>query len=457
MKKIIISINIIFLLILGNGLFGQSNSTGNNNRNEYKELSYAIDSIISQLEKYSTFTEDDESISEQYVDQFKALFSKKALVYNDLIPDPPKNNSVLSVEDYVEEVRDIYVFGLGVNIKNVSKTFQKCKSGKPCEVKINFSKEIFGFRENGGSQRDTYNLTMTLEYKKTGRGFNDFKIKSIYNPKQEANAVNKSKNWDLKFQFIPSYSKVNLSPNESTDVTSDIGGWGLDYGISLSNYYYQKGNSHLGAGIGFRISNHQSTIQTNSIEQPDFGMTDIDGDSVKILANFTGVIEDLSFKMFDFSLYLLQYKYTGIRGGFEIFADVGINISVPFSIQSQISGDAIVHGHYEVEGEYDFTLDDVDYYNYGNSQISNGEDQNFATVTLSGFLTLGVNKYIGKNFAVGAGLNLVHGFSNISVREDYFMTRDENNTDNKYNSTISIMDAARVSSVGLFLGISYKF
>ena len=452
MKLRPVVILLIVAIFLMPNLFAQSIKFS---KKEQRELSYVIDSIIGELEIYSTFTEDDEQLSEYYIIKFKSLFEKNALIFNDLEKNNVREN-LLSTKDYITTVKNLYPNGIGVKYYNIIKTFKGCKKQNAnCYVKINLDKEIYGYSKYG-KKRDTNNLTITFKYNKNSSDFN-LKIISIYNEKQEIKSENDKKHWEFGLLINPAFNTISTNEYNNTKLRFNNGSFGLNYKIQLSNFYSRGESNQIGFGLGFGISNFKSNLTFDSITQPPLSMTDLDNDNLQLIAEFTDVTEEIRFSLIEISIYLLRLKNLSMIRNMELFIDLGFNISFPSSTSSNFYGKESFSGYYYTN-YYEVLIDDVDYLAYyQDEEFKVSINPKFNSTLFSGFINIGISKYIGKSFLISLGLNLTKGFSNLVPAEDFFVVRQDHSNVNIYNSTLSMMTSSKNLSTGLILGLYYKF
>jgi hypothetical protein len=136
----------------------------------------AADSLIYAYQWYGSLTEDDETISENYMITFKGLFAPSAFVFND-INTPVDTGKNITVDDYINGVRQMFPMGISISLEEVDiDDPQRSADKKSGYIKAYAVKNIVGLTTGDDYYNETFDVTLTIGY---DAGLTDFKILGI--------------------------------------------------------------------------------------------------------------------------------------------------------------------------------------------------------------------------------------------------------------------------------------
>ena len=176
MKKIGLLI-ILYFPLLSTTAFGQQGFSYTENT----KINEKVDSVLSLYNIYAGLTETGSFIYPPYIKKFKNLFIKEAKVYNDIEPDSiaRENNSLLTINEYVDSIQRWYKKGLTVGIKDIKKgKITQISSNKYTKI-VKVKKELFATHKTKGYYDKNFKLIFTISFTKQGKLFENFKIEKI--------------------------------------------------------------------------------------------------------------------------------------------------------------------------------------------------------------------------------------------------------------------------------------
>ncbi len=145
-------------------------------------LNKMLKKSISNYQKFCSFTESFDSLSENYIIKFKSLFTSDAKIFNDIAKDSMIHEK-LKVEKYIDIVKDHYPIGFEVDTvlfdfftieKNESKN-KKEKKDYPYILRARVRKSFYGYYDDSiYFERKPESVFMYLVNK-------DFNITKIFN------------------------------------------------------------------------------------------------------------------------------------------------------------------------------------------------------------------------------------------------------------------------------------
>jgi hypothetical protein len=134
--------------------------------------------LINYYENYSRFTTDNNSISENYIKSFNSLFTSDASLYLDITPSNKVSDPV-NLSEYVAIFRKYYSNGIGIKLHNILFDLPEYLNNNSYKIKIELSKEFYGYSKTNINYRDTIPLVFTVLFNMTGNQVGDKKILSI--------------------------------------------------------------------------------------------------------------------------------------------------------------------------------------------------------------------------------------------------------------------------------------
>ncbi|MCD4745512.1 MAG: hypothetical protein K8R58_04370 [Bacteroidales bacterium] len=442
---------IIFLFsILYSSVISQTFSSA-----DLKLISKKTDSIILAYEKYSGFSEDNENISEYYINKFKNLFdNNNKYIFNDLGNIEIKENK-LKLDKYIFSVKRSYPSGLGVQITNVIINKPQYLSSNKYLIKVNLNKRVFGFFRNERIEENTFPLIFTINFTKRGHEFNDFKIVEINNPDEELILIDKAKKWEIG---VIGSSYLSSITNNSYNTNRKLG-YNANFDLT---YYYTNldklGYNKIGAGFGLGISTLKSKLFMDLYKNPDYTFIDIDGDTCKLISNLSNIEDALNIHFIDFNFEVIKFKNSKLIKKINIFASISLNVSYVCYSKSDISGVSNDKGYYN---KYHVVLYNIEPYGYlENLQFeSENNDVEISTLNYSATFTCGISKSLFKSFDANIGFKYRYGSLSISenINAGQLAIRANGELYNEYRSILIINPSSKFSLMGLFAGISYKF
>ena len=450
MKTLIKTLFVIAILAVNNPVISQDFSN-----NDIRIINRAIDSLLNLYATYSTFTEDDLEISADYQKHFEELFEPGALVYVDYIPDVKEP---ASVKRYSSKVNGRFKEGLGVNVTDVSlEKPQKLKNEKGNEIKVKFTKDVFGFR-HGKKEEKIVPLIMTVHFNNVN---GSCKVTSIYDIEQEIRSVNQKKTNEVSLNIIPAYSFIKVRNDSIQNLTSK-GGFSVQFNLTFSKYFKIKENIYYGIGLGLGMSNYTTTVSFNHYIQPesDHSIVDQDSDSLKYLVNFGNTNDQINITFLDVIIWPVRLRHFSINTNLEYFVNFGLKFSNPYNSQSILSGNDTTSGaYYKLPGTSKLLLDDVGYYGYGPRDFTDAEgNMSLSDLLVMGIVNAGMSLTFGKSFVASVALNFDFSFSNLNKQSSPFLAYRKNKENkNEYNSIITVTESSKPISAGMMFGLSYHF
>lgn len=427
------------------------------NKVELDKISNKTDSLISLYEDYSCFTEDNENISNQYIENFKNLFENKNLyVYNDIdIEHESLDEDKLILQDYIYWVKRLYSEGLGVEIKEIAKENPQKINYNKYIIKINLKKRIFGFYKNKKIEENIIPLIFTVGFHKNGNVFQNFKIISINNFEEERISNNKNKKWE-----VGGYASTYTS-SITNKIIETNNGMGYNGNVNITYYYKnidELGYSRIGGGFGLGISTIKSSLKLNSYKNPDYIFKDIDEDTCTILTTLDSLKDEVNIHFIDFNINLLKYENTKLLNNWNVFASLSFNISYIQYSKFNISGNTTDKAYYAAP--YYVTLYDIDYLGYKtNDPFKDNGAIEINKINYSTSLELGLSKLLFRNFNFNISLYYRYGSINFSNNKNNgsITSRIEEETKNTYHSLLQTEKKSKYQIFGIQTGISIKF
>ncbi len=422
---------------------------------DLKLISKKTDSLIYAYEMYSGLSEDNEKISEYYINKFKNLFdNNNKYIFNDLGNIGIKEDR-LKLDKYIFWVKRLYSSGLGVQITDIVINKPKYLNYNKYMIKVNLNKRVFGFFRNERIEENTFPLIFTINFTDNGHEFSNFKIVEINSPDEELIFIDKAKKWEIGIMASTYLSSIT---NGSYNSNKKLG-----YNANFDFTYYYKnldklGYNKIGAGFGFGISTLNSKLFLNSYKNPDYTFIDIDGDSCKLISNLSNIEDAINIHFIDFNFELIKFKNSKLIKNINVFASISLDVSYVYYSKSYISGVSNDKGYYS---KYHAVLYNIEPYGYlENFQFeSENNDIEISSLNCSATFTCGISKSLFKSFDANIGFKYRYGSLSISknIKAGQLAIRANGERYNEYRSILVIDPNPKYSLMGLFAGISYKF
>ena len=142
---------------------------------ELNTIYHSVDSLMEMYQQYSTFTDDMESLSDDYISGFQGLFtSPDALIINDL-DYTKKTAAKISVSKYIEYVKSWYSRGLGVTATVTEKASPRLVNNMYV-MALRVSKDLSGYYKNQQMHKYKGEQYFAIEF---DPGMTTFRIKGI--------------------------------------------------------------------------------------------------------------------------------------------------------------------------------------------------------------------------------------------------------------------------------------
>jgi len=170
MKKIIALIALISIFSLKSFVNSQDFSKSDQNK-----INRNVDSLLNLFQKYGSFTKDEETISNEYVNEFSKLFSSlNIIVINDLDAEG-KTPKELPLSNYINNAKTWYKTGLGLGITIDNRTTPILEKDYYISI-ITVNKSILGYYKDNIRYEQTFKQDFYIKIDKT---LNSFKIDRI--------------------------------------------------------------------------------------------------------------------------------------------------------------------------------------------------------------------------------------------------------------------------------------
>jgi len=172
MKSIVIYI--VISLIFISGVYSQSKTDS--------VVMAKVDSMLYLYSRYGSFTENDRTISQQYIKNFKALFADNAAVFNDVLQDLYAME-LLSVDEYSDGISQKFPTGLAVAIKNLEfGEVSEINDGEMLTIEVRATKDMLGITVDDDFLEEAYLESFIFRYTPD---YSDFKLLGVRKLKVE--------------------------------------------------------------------------------------------------------------------------------------------------------------------------------------------------------------------------------------------------------------------------------
>ena len=407
-----------------------------------KEIKDGIEKVLTDYQKFASFSKNGNNIDLEYSNLFKELFAKAetAIIYNDIEPDKTSGET-LNATNYVQNVQKNYIRGLSVSMDvskaRLSKVYPFKKS-KTYIVNSELTKKVFGLYQKNKIQDISIDLVFQIVFDTKNGSPGNFKIYTIQT-KENAYDITTAKEEKFAYGFVitPTYTQIN-----STNITSN-NGWESTGQIAISgglDFTYQ-----FMPGLSIKTGIHYSNYKTNNvISNYDYRSseltTDNDNDTYykDVSANLKEVNQISSIEI------PLQVKYTFLPSSkmkFYVFG--GISMSYSMSAKYIVSGNATLRGYYS---DYNVLLEDIPDYGFETNTYDNLEgDWLINQLNFFGNLGFGVSFKTGYKSSLNIGPVVNISLNDLKYQEAKYK-------DDFYNS---FGDPGKTSVMSFGLSISF--
>ena len=501
MKKVIYIISILSLSMV----FGTASSQTFTSK-DTKVISQKVDSLLNLYTLYSSFSKDAVSLNEEYISGFKALFrDPTTMIFNDLDPkeETPPN---ISVDKYIQYVKEWYTTGLGIDIKVTDKALPVMKDGKG-NMEIKIEKSLLGLYKEQTEYRKKIDLILTITFDQKLR---TFKIDAVDNPEFQASRKEAQKQYGLAIskgdnlygskkysdakiayeqavqlkpgeaypnkqiqsciKFIeqaklanrkPVYIDIHLLPSfTSAKLTGTSGdtkpgssskfGFGFGAGVEFALTKSEKGMFCIGVALDYMP--YKSSL-TMSAYKDTIATKDKDGTRVILQNSITGLNETLSLTMFEIPVYV-KYKLL-FSEAFNMYFKAGVKIGFLLGKKYTSTANGEFMGQYPDYNNIILYGNELAAYGYGTyNNIANSQStlSNLKGMDISGFGGIGVGVNLSKSVGLHFGVNYTYGFTGMSGKTDNYKVSPNNTNIN----SLTGLGSVKTSAFTIEAGVDFK-
>ncbi|MCX6256806.1 MAG: hypothetical protein NTW49_02735 [Bacteroidia bacterium] len=127
-----------------------------------RKLEKNVDSLLTLYQQYGIFSDDGESLSDNYFENFYKLFKSGSLIFNDISLSREIINDKISPKAYGKIVRKFYPAGLTLSLTGMVKSQPVFKDGN-YEMIVTGTKKVNGHHSEKGRLIKTYQVAITVE------------------------------------------------------------------------------------------------------------------------------------------------------------------------------------------------------------------------------------------------------------------------------------------------------
>jgi hypothetical protein len=265
--------------------------------------------------------------------------------------------------------------------------------------------------------------------------------------------------------FIKGLTMVNM-PKRSYFIHSGLGmsnfsnksieeqGWDRKggFGYMIEFGYYQKIRPLIAIGIGIGLSSFANQISIEKINDTITGL--IDPPDIEPQDNFAERIEylnpteDTRISFLDIPVFI-EFGNTNVdKLGF--FLRLGVKLSTPLIDQFSGKGFYSIKGYYP---KYGVELESIEELGFVNNALmyTGAPTYELNSLNISGMLSGGISLVFNTNWIFKAGVNYVHGFTDLSKNIE-----PENYRQNNRNHLLeNNQSATYIRSLGFEIGLQY--
>jgi len=412
-----------------------------------------VNTFLFEYQKYATFSEDNISLSENYISQFKTFFqSNQTTINNNLIPlDEPEVSNYpeqLTVESYIDVFRKYYPNGSTVEISQVDASEQVTNLQSNIYVIIvKANIKFVGLFKGSKVHESNRALYFKIEFTRYDKAtFEYFKISALQSTEPQLPFRQRLQGLHFGVKAISALNTVayeDLYNNDNATFTNPLA---INFGVEI-NYFF---NNKLGILLGANYSKFTSEIEMSDYKN-SYSATDLDGENYQRRIESGQVIEKQTITMLDIPIGLRYSYYFGKHFGLS-FA-LGAMLSKPIAYTCDAEGVFSYKGYYET---YNVELYDLPAYGFpSDKQVQKSNDLELNSLLYSVFASAGISVPLGKHFKINAAANYTLGLANLAAKQDenYQMTQ----TPDDYNSLLYSTSKSKLNSISFDIGISYQF
>ncbi len=396
--------------------------------------------LLKKYEKYADLTEDGNSISDNYITRFLALFTKDASLVNDLYG----KKQFITPSEFTYMVKEKYDGGIEVKTELDSAYFKNLKkTGKDLySVEVDCQKFTVGLNNQNKIVRKDIAATFTISFMYKNRIFNDFKIKEIISKEIILKRYSDKKMRGLYFGVNANILSGKLLFDNNIQYYNRNYNFSGVFTAGISANYYFSSNYALSIGIDYCNFNSNFNTVYNNEQNNNLLRTDIDNDEYYLYVNSNFSEENnLEYVSVPVNFSYRHKLYNEI----SFFASVGISASYILSSSSYVSGSSVHSAWYE---EYSLLVDDAPLYNLGEYNYNETFDFILADIFLSGNLEVGVSLPFKKSSYLNLGLKYGNSFTDLKYNESSY--RDD------YIYLNGIPKSLFIRSTGIFISYLHK-
>lgn len=401
------------------------------NEDEVYTISEGIGALVDDYKNFLLLlgsVEETEEDKVHYTESFNALFeSPEITIFNDLTPDP--QNYLITIDEYLSILKESYPAGINnLSIIMDSVLFENViiEENDMYSTYISLEKFFSGVYENDEVFRNMFPLNVRVSFRRTGRVYEDFRIRSIdleaedlfdtettYN--EPVNKITPVSRKGFSFTFFGSYGQTRIEDHNLADLNMETvnhswsftPGYGLNAGVGLmfsindhlaieTGGFFNQFNSTYSIQGTFEDYNSSSDVNDDSF----FKMMDIDYDSAVTL-NLISIP--------------LSFTYTSSNPGkVGLYVSAGALFSFSIGGKYQSSGSWKYYGHYPDNPTVIEYLDIEELGFYENNRVDGRGDIEGGVFNMSARASLGLSIPIGYFTQIRIGPEIEWGLSDFN-------------------------------------------
>jgi hypothetical protein len=446
-----------------------------------------IDELLENYQKYGGLSEDGVEISALYVKKLNDLFTgtKDVYLYNDIDPEKLLDEKITPVQ-YTSRVRSWYTAGLTMKLTwdamLMSEAARVPDSKKNYAVSLLLEKQVMGVYKSKQIINNTNELYFIIEFEKSGKTFENFKIAGIQKQKpvlivpEEPELVVEEKKKEpekekepekkpeekkkpekkeepekkpekeqeidksISIYFNPLYTQIYSKDIFSDDNWQAEGQVGYNGGIGFTYYPLE----YLGVFGGLSLTNYKTNLKLEnfSIETNTIQLIDKDND-VYYRYIQADVEEQNSLTYLDVQLGINLNKFLRERA-FGVYLSTGCQFSYLFMSKYKITGASTHTGYYP---EYHVVLYNLPDYDFTSEDLDAEDDWELNSYNISAYLSFGLLAKLHRLLYLNAGPYIIYGVSDLKY--DIAKHRDD------YISTVGIPGRTNTRAVGLNISLIF--
>lgn len=401
------------------------------NESESYTISEGIGSLVDDYKNYLLLLgslEETEEDKTHYSESFKALFESNDIsVFNDLTPEPERN--LVSIDDYLNILQERYTSGINnLSITPDSTLVENVISEEDdtYSTYISLDKFFSGVYDDQDVFRNVFPLTMRVSFRRTGRAYENFRIRSIdieaedlfdagasySEPDQKITPVSRK---GFSLTFFGSYGQTSIEDHNLADLSmaTDNHSWSFTpgFGINAGVGIMYSINDHLAIEAGGFFNQYNSTFSiTGTFE--DYNLSsDVNGDSFYKMMD-TDYDSTVTLNLISIPL---SFTYTSSDPGkVGLYVSAGALFSFPISGEYESSGSWKFYGHYPDNPPVIEYLEIPELGFYENERIDGRGDIESSNINISARASLGISIPIGYFTQIRIGPEIEWGLSDFN-------------------------------------------